>query len=79
MNLLETLNWNEKSMAQKIMMVFGFVMVFFYIGVGIFVLTYPQFDKYDESTRFGAGALLIAYGLFRIVRVYHKERNSDSI
>lgn len=60
------------------MKIFGYVMVAVYIGLGIMLLL-PRFYPYvPANLKFAFGIFFIAYGLFRLVRMLSKRRNTDT-
>ena len=61
---------NENKLMQQIGTMFGVVMTFFYIGVGIYLIFF--FTYYDKFIRILLGSTFIFYGIYRGYRTYVK-------
>jgi hypothetical protein len=57
---------------EQVMTIFSSFMVFFYFGVGIYLLFYFDLSTLDKSIRVIMGSTFIFYGLFRAYRSYVK-------
>jgi len=75
---------SEKNLYEQVMVIFGAVMIFFYIGLGIFIIIYPRFSYIDKTIRIIFGSVLCLLGVQRAVRTYEKvkevfftHKNSD--
>lgn len=62
---------NRKNLYEQVMVIFGGVMVFFYIGLGIFII-YSQLFDIDKYLRIIFGSVLGLLGLQRAVSTYEK-------
>jgi len=61
-----------KNLYEQVMVIFGGVMIFFYIGLGIFIIISPLFDHIEKFIRIIFGSALGLLGLQRAVRTYEK-------
>lgn len=69
---------NNKERLAKFMMIFGFVMVAVYIGLGV-MLFIPRFYPYvPANLKFAFGIFFIAYGIYRLVRIIGKKNGTDN-
>lgn len=76
---------NENRILQQFHAVFGIFMVFFYLGVGIFLLFYSDMFKIDKAIRVIMGSTFLLYGVFRVYKTYvsivdlfvNKDKNQD--
>ncbi|MFH0893005.1 MAG: hypothetical protein V2A54_01105 [Bacteroidota bacterium] len=59
-------------MLHKFMAIFGLFMVGIYIFLGAVLLFTDYYAYFPEESRFAIGIFFMAYGLFRLVRVYFK-------
>lgn len=57
---------------QQVMAIFSSFMVFFYFGVGIYLIFYFDLSTLDKSIRVIMGSTFIFYGFFRAYRAYVK-------
>jgi hypothetical protein len=55
--------------------IFGGMMVFFYIGMGLFIIFSPLFDHIVKIIRIIFGSALGLYGLARAFRTYEKVKD----
>jgi len=47
-----------------------------YFIVGIYILSTENiFSYYSETLKYGAGVIIICYGVFRVVRIYKEYKN----
>ena len=51
---------------------FGVLMVFFYLGVGGYLIYAPQLSYIDKPLRVILGSTLILYGIYRAFRAYYQ-------
>ena len=63
-------------MFEKIMLYFGFFMVALYIGLGSLFLFFPVFTYLPENVKTIFGAFFVIYGVFRLVRLIQKVKES---
>ncbi|KPK84249.1 MAG: hypothetical protein AMS27_10485 [Bacteroides sp. SM23_62_1] len=63
-----------KDLYQKISVIFGGVMVFFYVGFGLFFILSPLFSNIDKVLRIIFGSAFLLFGLARAFRTYEKIR-----
>ena len=66
---------NSSKMYDKVFAIFGTVMVFFYFGLAIFVLTMKIFDI-DKAMRIILAVPLFIYAIYRVFISYEKIRDS---
>jgi hypothetical protein len=62
----------ENKLMQQVTAVFSIFMVFFYLGVGFYLIFYFQQSLIDKSVRVIMGSTFIFYGLYRAYRAYTK-------
>jgi hypothetical protein len=62
----------ENNLMQQVTAVFSIFMVFFYLGVGFYLIFYFQQSLIDKSVRVIMGSTFIFYGLYRAYRAYTK-------
>lgn len=65
----------------KVMTIFGTIMVFFYLGLGLFMIFSPMLDQggsfpMDKALRIVFGSPLILYGIYRAFASYEKIKES---
>jgi cytochrome c biogenesis protein CcdA len=60
------------NLYEQVMVIFGGVMVFFYIGLGIFIIISPYFEQIEKFIRIIFGSALGLLGIQRAVRTYEK-------
>ena len=63
-----------KDLYQRVTVIFGGLMVFFYIGFGLFFILSPLFDHIDKVLRIIFGATFILFGVARAFRIVEKVR-----
>jgi uncharacterized membrane protein HdeD (DUF308 family) len=63
-------------MFEKIMIYFGFFMVALYAGLGILFLFFPVFTYLPPNIKGVFGAFFLLYGIFRLVRLIQKVKES---
>ncbi len=61
---------NENRIMQQVTAIFSAFMVFFYIGVGIFLVFFMQRSMVDKPVRVIIGSTFILYGIYRAYRSY---------
>jgi len=66
---------NSSKMYDKVFAIFGTVMVFFYFGLALFVLTTKIFDI-DKAMRIILAVPLFIYAIYRVFISYEKIRDS---
>jgi prolipoprotein diacylglyceryltransferase len=67
------MDW-DRNLFSKIMIGFGFVMVAVFLGMGITLIYFPIFNIPNKNMRLVFGFFFIAYGLFRMARLYQQIR-----
>jgi len=63
---------SENRLMQQVIAIFSIFMVFFYLGVGIFLIFFTGLSYLDKAVRIIMGSTFIFYGLFRAYRSYVK-------
>ena len=63
---------NENRLMQQVTAIFSIFMVFFYLGVGIYLIFFSDLSYLDKSVRVIMGSTFIFYGLYRAYRAYVK-------
>ena len=61
---------NENKIMQQITAIFSVFMVFFYIGVGFFLIIYFDNSVLDKPIRVIIGSTFIFYGTYRAFKAY---------
>ena len=67
---------NGKGLYERVMVIFGGVMVFFYLGLGLFFIFSQLFDHIEKVLRIIFGSALILYSLARAFRTYEKVKET---
>lgn len=63
---------SENRLMQQVIAIFSIFMVFFYLGVGVFLIFFTGLSYLDKAVRIIMGSTFIFYGLFRAYRSYVK-------
>jgi hypothetical protein len=63
---------SENRLMQQVMAIFSVFMVFFYLGVGSFLIFYSGLNYLDKAVRMIMGSTFLFYGLYRAYRSYVK-------
>ncbi len=63
---------DSNRMMDQMNAIFGAFMVFFYIGIGVYIIFFFNYTTMDKSLRVIFGSVLIFYGLYRAARTYTK-------
>lgn len=63
---------NDRKIMQQITTVFAVFMVFFYLGVGIFLIWYADLSTIDKAVRVLLGSAFMLLGVFRAFRAWEK-------
>jgi hypothetical protein len=66
---------NSKKLTERMLAIFGATMVFFYIGLGIFIIISPQLNI-EKPMRYIFAVPLLLYGIYRAFTSYQKIRDS---
>jgi hypothetical protein len=66
---------DSKRMYDKIFAIFGTLMVFFYFGLAVFLLT-SQLINIDKAMRIILAVPLFVYAIYRVFVSYEKIRDS---
>jgi len=61
---------NDNKIMQQITAIFSVFMVFFYLGVGIYMIFYLKNTIMDRSVLVIFGSVMIFYGVYRAYRAY---------
>ncbi len=70
---------SSSKMYEKVFAIFGTFMVFFYFGLGFFIIFSPLLDNFtnlSKSLRIVFGIPLIIYGIYRMLDSYEKIKKS---
>jgi hypothetical protein len=62
----------ENKLMQQVTAIFSLFMVFFYLGVGSYLIFFTDLSYLDKSVRVIMGSTFIFYGLYRAFRSYVK-------
>jgi hypothetical protein len=68
---------NSKKLTERMLSIFGATMVFFYIGLGIFIIISPMLNI-DKALRYIFAVPILLYGVYRAFSSYTKLRDSFS-
>lgn len=63
---------NENRLMQQVTAIFSVFMVFFYLGIGIFLIFYSDKILIDKPVRVILGSAFLLYGVYRGLRSYQK-------
>ncbi len=63
---------NGNRLMQQVTAIFTTFMVFFYLGIGIYLVFFFNMTYLDKSVRVIMGSTFIFYGLYRAYRSYVK-------
>ena len=63
---------NENRLMQQVTAIFSLFMVFFYLGVGTYMVFFTDLSYIDKPVRVIMGFTFIFYGLYRAFRAYFK-------
>jgi cytochrome c biogenesis protein CcdA len=63
---------DTNRLMQQVTAIFSIFMVFFYVGVGAYLIFYTNFSYLDKSVRVIIGSAFMFYGLYRAYRAYVK-------
>jgi hypothetical protein len=63
---------NGNRLMQQVIAIFSVFMVIFYLGVGYYLIFYPNFSYLDKSIRVIMGSTFLFYGIYRAYRAYVK-------
>ncbi len=64
----------DKKLFSKIMIVFGFIMVAVFFGIGITLAFFPVYSYMPREIKIIFGFFFIAYGFFRLARIIQQIR-----
>ena len=67
---------DSRKLTNQVFTIFGTIMIFFYLGLGIFVIFSSYLDYIDKPLRVIFGAPLLLYGIYRIFVSYNKIREN---
>ena len=70
--LTKTFGMDNNRIMEQISVIFGAFMVFFYLGVGIYLIFFFNLSYLDKAVRVIMGSTFIFYGLYRAFRTYSK-------
>jgi hypothetical protein len=60
------------KLIQQVTAIFSVFMVFFYIGVGVYFISFSGFSYLDKPVRVIMGSAFVFYGIYRAYRAYVK-------
>jgi cytochrome c biogenesis protein CcdA len=63
---------NENKLMQQVTAIFSLFMVFFYLGVGSYLIFSTDLSYIDRAVRVIMGSTFIFYGMYRAYRAYVK-------
>jgi hypothetical protein len=63
---------NENRLMQQVIAIFSIFMVFFYLGVGSYLLFFNNLNYIDKPIKVIMGSTFMFYGLYRAYRAYVK-------
>jgi hypothetical protein len=63
---------NENRIIQQVTAIFSIFMVFFYLGVGSYLIFFANLSYLDKAVLVIMGSTFIFYGLYRAYRAYIK-------
>jgi hypothetical protein len=63
---------NENRLMQQVIAIFSLFMVFFYLGVGIYLMFFADLSYIDKALKVIMGSTFFFYGLYRAYRAYVK-------
>ncbi|MCX6325879.1 MAG: hypothetical protein NT144_04395 [Bacteroidia bacterium] len=63
---------NENRILQQVTAIFSIFMVFFYLGIGSYLLFFAGLSYIDKALRVIMGTTFIFFGLYRAYRAYVK-------
>jgi hypothetical protein len=63
---------NDNKLMEQFTAIFSIFMVFFYLGVGTYLMFFVKFSYLDKAVRVIMGSTFIFYGLYRAYRAYVK-------
>lgn len=67
---------NESRIMQQVTAIFSVFMVFFYVGVGIFLIWYSELSTVDKAVRVLLGSAFLFLGVYRAFRAWEKIRDA---
>jgi cytochrome c biogenesis protein CcdA len=67
---------NNGNLYDKVFSIFGFVMVFFYLGLGYYLIFSPYLNYIDKPLRVIIGVPLIIYGIYRAITSFQKIKDN---
>ncbi len=68
---------NNRNLYNRVFAIFGTFMVFFYFGLGAFIIFHPLLDNYiDKGLRVIFGIPILLYGIYRTLTSYEKIREA---
>jgi len=68
----------NKEWFSKLMIYFGYLMAVIYVVLGIVLLTTDIFPVKPPALKFSFSLFLIAYGFFRLVKQFTKQKESET-
>jgi hypothetical protein len=63
---------NGDKLMQQVTAIFSVFMVFFYLGVGFYLIFFPNLSYLDKPIKVIMGSTFIFYGIYRAYRAYVK-------
>ena len=67
----------NKGWLSKFMIYFGYLMAAIYVGLGLVILVTNKFPDLPAAMKFSFGLFLIAYGFYRLVKMFTKKTDTN--
>lgn len=67
----------DKAWFSKFMTVFGYIMAFIYIGLGVVLFWDGAFPYVPKNFKFAFALFFIAYGFYRLVKMFSKVNDTN--
>lgn len=65
---------NNNQLLTRIINIFGYIMILLFFMIGFYILFSPSYKYIDFSYRLVFAIFMFAYGFFRLVRQYYKNK-----
>ena len=66
------MSMSSRRLYDQVMAVFGVLMTFFYLGIGLFFITTQSFPSIEKFIRYFVGGMFVLYGVYRVLQSYQK-------
>ncbi len=70
--LTKIFGMDSNRMMDQVNAIFGAFMVFFYLGMGVYIIFFFNYANWDKSLRVIFGSALLLYGVYRAARTWAK-------